>query len=171
MQESFVILLFHRQLSVWCWSCKAVDFDAAGCPLELWKCQNILLQKNTREGIDFFSSFLCWFSSLGLTTSEHFYWQVAKIIIKEFHNNPKVNVWNGEGNQLIHCFEKIFSTLHDKGDYLFFLFFYVNCIDPNPHMGHVALADAFVITADSVSMLSEACSTGYVWCMILRGNL
>ncbi|CAH9071623.1 unnamed protein product [Cuscuta epithymum] len=31
---------------------------------------------------------------------------------------------------------------------------------PNPHMGHLALADAFVITADSISMLSEACSTG-----------
>ncbi|PQQ20150.1 mitochondrial fission protein ELM1 isoform X1 [Prunus yedoensis var. nudiflora] len=30
----------------------------------------------------------------------------------------------------------------------------------NPHMGHLACADAFVITADSVSMLSEACSTG-----------
>lgn len=29
-------------------------------------------------------------------------------------------------------------------------------------MGHLALADAFVITADSVSMLSEACTTGYV---------
>lgn len=32
--------------------------------------------------------------------------------------------------------------------------------DRNPHMGHLAWADAFVITADSVSMLSEACSTG-----------
>ncbi|CAA6668484.1 unnamed protein product [Spirodela intermedia] len=32
--------------------------------------------------------------------------------------------------------------------------------DPNPHMGHLAWADAFVITADSVSMLSEACTTG-----------
>ncbi|KAJ1394539.1 Mitochondrial fission protein ELM1-like [Sesbania bispinosa] len=31
---------------------------------------------------------------------------------------------------------------------------------PNPHMGDLAWADAFVITADSVSMLSEACSTG-----------
>ncbi|XVE96365.1 hypothetical protein REPUB_Repub02eG0214900 [Reevesia pubescens] len=31
---------------------------------------------------------------------------------------------------------------------------------PNPHMGHLAWADAFVITADSVSMLSEACITG-----------
>ncbi|XP_041025094.1 mitochondrial fission protein ELM1 isoform X2 [Juglans microcarpa x Juglans regia] len=30
----------------------------------------------------------------------------------------------------------------------------------NPHMGHLAWADAFVITADSVSMLSEACTTG-----------
>ncbi|XP_073154768.1 mitochondrial fission protein ELM1 [Henckelia pumila] len=32
--------------------------------------------------------------------------------------------------------------------------------DPNPHMGHLAWADAFIVTADSVSMLSEACSTG-----------
>ncbi|XP_031121554.1 mitochondrial fission protein ELM1 [Ipomoea triloba] len=32
--------------------------------------------------------------------------------------------------------------------------------EPNPHMGHLAWADNFVITADSVSMLSEACSTG-----------
>ncbi|XP_050222693.1 mitochondrial fission protein ELM1 [Mercurialis annua] len=32
--------------------------------------------------------------------------------------------------------------------------------EPNPHMGHLAWADAFIITADSVSMISEACSTG-----------
>ncbi|CAL5067628.1 unnamed protein product [Urochloa decumbens] len=32
--------------------------------------------------------------------------------------------------------------------------------DPNPHLGHLAWADAFIITADSISMLSEACSTG-----------
>ncbi|KAL2328447.1 hypothetical protein Fmac_021874 [Flemingia macrophylla] len=31
---------------------------------------------------------------------------------------------------------------------------------PNLHMGHLAWADAFVVTADSVSMISEACSTG-----------
>ncbi|KAG2566116.1 hypothetical protein PVAP13_7NG212317 [Panicum virgatum] len=31
---------------------------------------------------------------------------------------------------------------------------------PNPHLGHLAWADAFIITADSISMLSEACSTG-----------
>ncbi|KAK1431834.1 hypothetical protein QVD17_08542 [Tagetes erecta] len=31
---------------------------------------------------------------------------------------------------------------------------------PNPHMGHLAWANAFIVTADSVSMLSEACSTG-----------
>ncbi|KAG2262718.1 hypothetical protein Bca52824_069797 [Brassica carinata] len=43
--------------------------------------------------------------------------------------------------------------------------------EPNPHLGHLALADAFIITADSISMLSEACTTGkpvYVvgaeWC-------
>lgn len=28
-------------------------------------------------------------------------------------------------------------------------------------MGHLAWADAFVITADSVGQISEACSTGY----------
>ncbi|KAL8483431.1 hypothetical protein ACS0TY_026216 [Phlomoides rotata] len=32
--------------------------------------------------------------------------------------------------------------------------------EPNPHLGHLAWADSFVVTADSVSMLSEACSTG-----------
>ncbi|CAN7069394.1 unnamed protein product [Brassica rapa subsp. trilocularis] len=32
--------------------------------------------------------------------------------------------------------------------------------EPNPHLGHLALADAFIITADSISMLSEACTTG-----------
>ncbi|KAJ4845137.1 serine/threonine protein kinase [Turnera subulata] len=32
--------------------------------------------------------------------------------------------------------------------------------EPNPYMGHLAWADAFVVTADSVSMISEACSTG-----------
>ncbi|TAL06877.1 MAG: nucleoside-diphosphate sugar epimerase [Porticoccaceae bacterium] len=30
----------------------------------------------------------------------------------------------------------------------------------NPYFGYLALADAFVVTADSVSMLSEACATG-----------
>lgn len=34
-------------------------------------------------------------------------------------------------------------------------------IGQNPHLANLAWADAFVITADSVSMLSEACSTGY----------
>lgn len=32
--------------------------------------------------------------------------------------------------------------------------------EPNLQMGHLAWADAFVITADSVSLISEACSTG-----------
>ncbi|KAE9585647.1 putative mitochondrial fission protein ELM1 [Lupinus albus] len=32
--------------------------------------------------------------------------------------------------------------------------------EPNPRMGHLAWADAFVVTADSVSLISEACSTG-----------
>ncbi|KAK4777736.1 hypothetical protein SAY87_017923 [Trapa incisa] len=32
--------------------------------------------------------------------------------------------------------------------------------EPNPYKGHLAWADAFVITADSVSMISESCSTG-----------
>ncbi|XWS71449.1 hypothetical protein CRYUN_Cryun03dG0138900 [Craigia yunnanensis] len=32
--------------------------------------------------------------------------------------------------------------------------------EPNPYIGHLAWSDAFVITADSVSLISEACSTG-----------
>ncbi|KAG2311174.1 hypothetical protein Bca4012_025626 [Brassica carinata] len=32
--------------------------------------------------------------------------------------------------------------------------------EPNPYMGHLAWGDAFVVTADSVSLVSEACSTG-----------
>ncbi|PWZ45540.1 Xylose isomerase [Zea mays] len=32
-------------------------------------------------------------------------------------------------------------------------------LEPKPNKGHLAWADAFVITADSISMLSEACST------------
>ncbi|KAK4482725.1 hypothetical protein RD792_009892 [Penstemon davidsonii] len=32
--------------------------------------------------------------------------------------------------------------------------------EPNPLMGHLAWGDAFIVTADSVSMLSESCSTG-----------
>ncbi|KAL6133674.1 hypothetical protein ACLB2K_065908 [Fragaria x ananassa] len=51
--------------------------------------------------------------------------KVSKLLIREFSNNPKVYIWDGE-----------------------------------------ALADAFVITADSVSMLSEACSTGKPVCVI-----
>ncbi|XP_050382189.1 mitochondrial fission protein ELM1-like [Argentina anserina] len=54
--------------------------------------------------------------------------KVSKFLTREFSNNPKVYIWEGEGH--------------------------------NPHMGHLAFADAFIITADSVSMLSEACSTG-----------
>lgn len=36
--------------------------------------------------------------------------------------------------------------------------------EPNPYMGHLAWGDAFVVTADSVSLISEACSTGYIIC-------
>lgn len=31
---------------------------------------------------------------------------------------------------------------------------------PDPHLGNLAWADSFVVTADSVAMISEACSTG-----------
>jgi mitochondrial fission protein ELM1 len=30
-------------------------------------------------------------------------------------------------------------------------------VEPKPNMGHLEWADPFVITADSISMLSEAC--------------
>jgi hypothetical protein len=32
--------------------------------------------------------------------------------------------------------------------------------DENPHLAYLALADRFIVTADSASMLAEACSTG-----------
>jgi mitochondrial fission protein ELM1 len=32
--------------------------------------------------------------------------------------------------------------------------------DPNPYLGLLALADAIVVTSDSISMVSEACATG-----------
>lgn len=32
--------------------------------------------------------------------------------------------------------------------------------DPNPYLGWMGLADAFVVTSDSVNMVSEACGTG-----------
>ncbi|KAL5575919.1 hypothetical protein UlMin_017618 [Ulmus minor] len=35
-----------------------------------------------------------------------------------------------------------------------------NCDATIPHMGHLAWADAFVVTADSVGTISEVCSTG-----------
>ena len=35
---------------------------------------------------------------------------------------------------------------------------------PNPYLAYLALADAFIVTGDSASMLTEACSTGKrVW--------
>ena len=31
---------------------------------------------------------------------------------------------------------------------------------PNPYLGFLGLADAIIVTADSINMVSEACSTG-----------
>ena len=39
---------------------------------------------------------------------------------------------------------------------------------PNPYLAYLALADGFVVTGDSASMLTEACSTGKrVWIVAL----
>jgi mitochondrial fission protein ELM1 len=38
--------------------------------------------------------------------------------------------------------------------------FFWDGIEDNPYMGLLALADAIVVTSDSVSMVSEACATG-----------
>ncbi|GMH12668.1 hypothetical protein Nepgr_014509 [Nepenthes gracilis] len=42
--------------------------------------------------------------------------------------------------------------------------------EPNPRTGHLACADAFIVTADSISALSEACSTGYFLASFIFGN-
>ena len=34
------------------------------------------------------------------------------------------------------------------------------CNDPNPYTGFLGLAEAIIVTSDSINMVSEACSTG-----------
>ncbi|KVI08307.1 Mitochondrial fission ELM1-like protein [Cynara cardunculus var. scolymus] len=68
--------------------------------------------------------------------------QVSEIVVREFHNHPKVYIWDGE--------------------------------DPNPHMGHLAWADAFVITADSPVYVigAERCTWKFAYfqkCLQERG--
>lgn len=90
------------------------------------------------------------------------YQQLSKIVLRELGNHPKVYIWNGEGTQW--SLTQIFWYL--SYGRLVETYFVWYCLEPNPHMGHLAWADAFVITADSVSMLSEACTTGYVQIML-----
>lgn len=77
--------------------------------------------------------------------------QVKEIITRELRSNPKVYIWDGKG-------DFFFVILYQCQSLMLSLFHFS---DPNPHLGHLALADAFIITADSISMLSEACTTGY----------
>ncbi|CAL1367233.1 unnamed protein product [Linum trigynum] len=77
---------------------------------------------------DFLLSVLATCGSVRISFSEKTPLKVSSVIVKEFAQNPKVYIWDGE--------------------------------EPNPYMGHLAWADAFVVTADSVSMVSEACTTG-----------
>lgn len=96
------------------------------------------------------------FDTLGIVD----FLQHSKIVVKELGMDPKVHIWNGEGGtDTIICigFAQLQFYLDDHLIYIF-----LKSSEPNPHMGHLAWADVFVVTADSVSMLSEACSTGYV---------
>lgn len=79
--------------------------------------------------------------------------------MQEFSSNPKVYIWDGKGANIFSLHFQ--CRFHNSEDHYHVL--ESPCSGPNPHLGHLAWADAFVITADSVSMLSEACSTGYVW--------
>lgn len=84
--------------------------------------------------------------------------QVKEIIIRELISNPKVYIWDGKGEDLL-----LLTTYQCQSSVKVWCFiFFFNFSEPNPHLGHLALADAFIITADSISMLSEACTTGYV---------
>ncbi|KAM7512684.1 hypothetical protein LguiB_011559 [Lonicera macranthoides] len=71
---------------------------------------------------------------------------------------PKaLQIWSRPCKATNHIIEECSSKLWEPQN----IFLQKNSTqDPNPHMGHLAWADAFLITADSVSMLSEACSTG-----------
>jgi hypothetical protein len=69
-----------------------------------------------------------------------FIFGMVKVVVKSLK-------WDMSDVLIFMCSTKVFSaSFLDAG--------------PNPHLGHLAWADAFVITADSISMLSEACSTG-----------
>jgi len=52
------------------------------------------------------------------------------------------------------------SALRDALDVPAHVFRWVPGASDNPYWGYLALADAFVVTGDSVSMLAEACATG-----------
>ncbi|KAK1421560.1 hypothetical protein QVD17_23993 [Tagetes erecta] len=124
-----------------------VDSDALRCAASAWHaelaslCKPVLVVniggpiRHCRYGADLarqlaasLRSVLPTCGSIRISFSRRTPQQVSEILVREFHNHPRVYIWDGQ--------------------------------DPNPHMGHLAWADAFVITADSVSMLSEACSTG-----------
>ncbi|KAI7751121.1 hypothetical protein M8C21_018170 [Ambrosia artemisiifolia] len=112
-----------------------VDSDALKCAASAWRdelassCKPLLVVniggpiRHCRYGADLARQLTASLMNVLPTCGS-----VSEILVREFHNHPKVSIWDGQ--------------------------------DPNPHMGHLAWADAFVITADSVSMLSEACSTG-----------
>lgn len=80
--------------------------------------------------------------------------------MKQLGNNPKVYIWDGEGE----CHLSILSQCNWKTEAakLTGCWLMLSNSEPNPYMRHLAWANAFVITADSVSMISESCSTGYV---------
>ncbi|KAK7257610.1 hypothetical protein RIF29_31694 [Crotalaria pallida] len=91
--------------------------------------------RNCRYGVDLAKqlatsllSVLVSCGSVRISFSERTPEKVSSIIVKEFANNPKVQICDGQ--------------------------------ESNLHMGHLAWGDAFVVTADSVSKISEACSTG-----------
>ena len=109
--------------------------------------------------------FLLWFVLCSGTNCFPFArLQVSNVISKELGGNPKVYIWDGQGimwNLIIWLSGQVLSLIRIGVLVLYWWMFWSP--EPNPHLGHLAWADAFVVTADSVSMISEVCSTGYDW--------
>lgn len=90
-----------RPLSIWCGPCKAVDSLPAECALELRKCQNIFLPKNSREGVNAFRFFYLYRYRKVFIVCQCCGQQVSNILVKEFSNHHKVYIWDCKGISIL----------------------------------------------------------------------
>lgn len=91
-----------RILQIWGRPCKAINSLPSQCSRELWEHKNLILQKDTRKGIFYRLCFKLLpigdiFNVFDTLRNVHFL-QHSKIVVKELGLDPKVHIWNGEGD-------------------------------------------------------------------------